>query len=137
MKTQKILRISLIVVPIALCAYAGFGNGQKALGWIEFTKKNYEAAAAHFQEAGDQSGLGMVALAQRRLETKTEQLTRQRDIEMEKVERQLGGKVRQEQDRQKWLAVLLPPIPPLVVAFFVYFRRRAQEREGVAKTRLR
>ena len=65
------------------------------------------------------------------------QLTRQRDIEMEKVERQLGGKVRQEQDRQKWLAVLLPPIPPLVVAFFVYFRRRAQEREGVAKTRLR
>ena len=76
-------------------------------------------------------------LAQRRLETKTEQLTRQRDIEMEKVERQLGGKVRQEQDRQKWLAVLLPPIPPLVVAFFVYFRRRAQEREGVAKTRLR
>ena len=40
-------------------------------------------------------------------------------------------------DRQKWLAVLLPPIPPLVVAFFVYFRRRAQEREGVAKTRLR
>jgi len=77
------------------------------------------------------------AVAKRRLETKTEQLTRQRDVEMEKVERQLGAKVRQEQDRQKWLAVLLPPIPPLVVAFFVYFRRRAQEREGVAKTRLR
>ena len=35
------------------------------------------------------------------------------------------------------LAVLLPPIPPLVVAFFVFFRRRAQEREGVASTRLR
>jgi hypothetical protein len=45
--------------------------------------------------------------------------------------------VRQEQDRQKWLAVLLPPIPPLVVAFFVYFRRRALEREGVSKARLR
>jgi tetratricopeptide (TPR) repeat protein len=65
MKTQKILRICLIVVPIALCAYAGFGNGQKALGWIEFTKKNYEAAAAHFQEAGDQSGLGLVALSKK------------------------------------------------------------------------
>ncbi|MFM7249479.1 MAG: Gldg family protein [Planctomycetaceae bacterium] len=77
------------------------------------------------------------SLAQRRLATKTEQLTRQRDIEMEKVERELGARVRQEQDRQKWLAVLLPPIPPLVVAFFVYFRRRAQEREGVAKSRLR
>jgi hypothetical protein len=45
--------------------------------------------------------------------------------------------VRREQDRQKWLAVLLPPIPPLVVAFLVFFRRRALEREGVAKSRLR
>jgi ABC-2 type transport system permease protein len=56
---------------------------------------------------------------------------------VETVERQLDAKIRKEQDRQKWLAVLLPPIPPLVVAFFVYFRRRALEREGVAKTRLR
>ena len=76
-------------------------------------------------------------LAQRRLETKTEQLKRKRDTDVEAVERQLGAKVRQEQDRQKWLAVLLPPIPPLVVAFFVYFRRRALEREGVSKSRLR
>ena len=56
---------------------------------------------------------------------------------MEKVERDLGKKIREEQDRQKWLAVLLPPIPPLVVAFFVYFRRRALEREGVSRARLR
>ena len=76
-------------------------------------------------------------LAQRRLDTKIEQLKRTRDADVGTVERQLGTKVRQEQDRQKWLAVLLPPIPPLVVAFFVYFRRRAQEREGVAQSRLR
>jgi ABC-2 type transport system permease protein len=76
-------------------------------------------------------------LAQRRLDTKIEQLKRKRDTEVEAVERQLESKIRQEQDRQKWLAVLLPPIPPLVVAFFVYFRRRALEREGVAKSRLR
>ena len=76
-------------------------------------------------------------LSQRRLDTKIEQLKRKRDTEVEAVERQLEAKIRKEQDRQKWLAVLLPPIPPLVVAFFVYFRRRALEREGVAKTRLR
>jgi ABC-2 type transport system permease protein len=76
-------------------------------------------------------------LAQRRLDTKIEQLKRKRDTEVEAVERQLDAKIRKEQDRQKWLAVLLPPIPPLVVAFFVYFRRRAMEREGVAKSRLR
>ena len=117
-------------------------NGQleKEVGDFERKIKELEASG----DADPQAAMQMMqqlaakrALAQRRLETKTEQLTRQRDIEMEKVERQLGAKVRQEQDRQKWLAVLLPPIPPLVVAFFVYFRRRAQEREGVAKTRLR
>ena len=113
---------------------------EKEVGEFERKIKETEAAG----DADPQQTMQMMqqlaakrALAQRRLETKTEQLTRQRDIEMEKVERQLGAKVRQEQDRQKWLAVLLPPIPPLVVAFFVYFRRRAQEREGVAKTRLR
>jgi ABC-2 type transport system permease protein len=76
-------------------------------------------------------------LAQRKLTTKIEKLERQRDAEVAKVERELEATVRREQDRQKWLAVLLPPIPPLVVAFFVFFRRRAQEREGVATSRLR
>jgi len=76
-------------------------------------------------------------LAQRKLDTKIEQLRRKRDVEVDRVERNLEAEIRREQDRQKWLAVLLPPIPPLVVAFFVFFRRRAQEREGVATSRLR
>ena len=76
-------------------------------------------------------------LAQRRLDTKIEQLRRKRDGQVDAVERKLEAQIRREQDRQKWLAVLLPPIPPLVVAFFVFFRRRALEREGVAKSRLR
>jgi ABC-2 type transport system permease protein len=76
-------------------------------------------------------------LAQRKLDTKIEQLRRKRDAEVDKVERNLEAEIRREQDRQKWLAVLLPPIPPLVVAFFVFFRRRAQEREGVSTARLR
>ncbi len=76
-------------------------------------------------------------LAQRRLDTKIEALKRKRDVEVDAVERRLEAQIRREQDWQKWLAVLLPPIPPLVVAFFVFFRRRAQEREGVSRSRLR
>jgi len=76
-------------------------------------------------------------LAQRKLDTKIEQLRRKRDVEVESVERKLESTIRREQDWQKWLAVILPPIPPLIVAFFVFFRRRALEREGVAKSRLR
>lgn len=76
-------------------------------------------------------------LEQRKLDTKIEQLRLKRDRDVGAVERGLEATVRREQDRQKWLAVLLPPIPPLVVGFLVYFRRRAREREGVAKSRLR
>ncbi len=37
----------------------------------------------------------------------------------------------------KLWAVIIPPIPPLLVAAFVFFNRRAKEREGVSSKRLR
>jgi len=113
---------------------------QKEVGEFEKKIKEMETAGDADPQAAMQAVQQLASrqrLAQRRLDTKIEQLKRRRDAEVEAVERQLGAKVRQEQDRQKWLAVLLPPIPPLVVAFFVYFRRRALEREGVSKARLR
>jgi len=113
---------------------------QKEVGEFEKKIKEMESAGDADPQAAMQAVQQLASrqrLAQRRLDTKVEQLKRKRDAEVEAVERQLGARVRQEQDRQKWLAVLLPPIPPLVVAFFVYFRRRALEREGVSKARLR
>ena len=113
---------------------------QKEVGEFEKKIKEMEASGDADPQAAMQAVQQLASrqrLAQRRLDTKIEQMKRKRDAEVEAVERQLGAKVRQEQDRQKWLAVLLPPIPPLVVAFFVYFRRRALEREGVSKARLR
>ena len=113
---------------------------QSEVGEFEKKIKEMEAAGDADPQAAMQAVQQLASrqrLAQRRLDTKIEQLKRKRDTEVEAVERQLEAKIRKEQDRQKWLAVLLPPIPPLVVAFFVYFRRRAMEREGVAKTRLR
>jgi ABC-2 type transport system permease protein len=76
-------------------------------------------------------------LGQRRLDTKIEQLRQERDREIKKTERQLAQKVREVQDGYKLWAVLLPPIPPLLVACAVFFNRRAKEREGVSKARLR
>jgi hypothetical protein len=35
------------------------------------------------------------------------------------------------------MTVLLPPILPLAIAIVVFFTRRAREREGVARSRLR
>ena len=113
---------------------------QQEIGAFEKKIQEMEAQGNADPQAAMQAIQQLAAsqrLAQRKLDTKIEQLRRKRDAEVEKVERNLESVVRQEQDRQKWLAVLLPPIPPLVVAFFVFFRRRAQEREGVATSRLR
>jgi len=113
---------------------------QAEVGEFEKKIKEMETAGDADPQAAMQAVQQLASrqrLSQRRLDTKIETLKRKRDTEVEAVERQLESKIRKEQDRQKWLAVLLPPIPPLVVAFFVYFRRRALEREGVAKTRLR
>jgi len=113
---------------------------QKEVGDFERKLKDLEASGQADRQAAMQAMQQLASrqrLAQRRLDTRIEQLKRTRDADVERVERDLGKKIREEQDRQKWLAVLLPPIPPLVVAFFVYFRRRAQEREGVSRNRLR
>jgi ABC-2 type transport system permease protein len=62
---------------------------------------------------------------------------KERNKEVKQSERELASKIRGVQDRYKLLAVLLPPIPPIVLAFFVYFNRRKAEQEGVDTRRLR
>jgi len=113
---------------------------QKEVGEFEQKIRDLEAQGDADPQAAMQAVQQLASrqrLAQRRLDTKIESLKRKRDAEIDAVERDLDGRIRGEQDRQKWLAVLLPPIAPLVVAFFVFFRRRAREREGVSQSRLR
>jgi ABC-2 type transport system permease protein len=64
-------------------------------------------------------------------------LESKRNTEVKKSERELAAKIRGVQDRYKLLAVLLPPILPILLAFFVYFHRRKAEQEGVDTRRLR
>jgi len=74
---------------------------------------------------------------ERRKEAKLEQARRQRDREIQKSQTALNLHIKRVQDQYKLWAVLLPPIPPLVVAAIVFFTRRIREREGVARSRLR
>jgi ABC-2 type transport system permease protein len=62
---------------------------------------------------------------------------KKRNSEVKKSERELAATIRGVQDRYKLLAVLLPPILPILLAFFVYFHRRKAEQEGVDTRRLR
>jgi ABC-2 type transport system permease protein len=82
-----------------------------------------------------------VAQASKELELKKDaqisRLEKQRNRDVKQSERELAAKIRGVQDLYKLLAVLLPPIPPLLLAFFVYFHRRKAESEGVDARRLR
>jgi len=74
---------------------------------------------------------------QRELEVLRTRLKDKRDREVKRIENELTQEILQVQDSYKLRAVILPPIPPLLLAGFVFFSRRAREREGVAKSRLR
>ena len=76
-------------------------------------------------------------VGQKRLQAATDELQRTRDKEVGRVERELELEIRSVQDHYKLWAVLLPPIPPLLVGAAVFFNRRAREREGVARSRLK
>ncbi len=74
---------------------------------------------------------------ERRKETRVEQSRREAQQKIDQANRELTSAVRGVQDDYKLWSVILPPVPPLLVAFFVYFHRRTKEREGVSKARLR
>jgi len=82
------------------------------------------------------------------LQMKQEELTRKKEVNIEQKKRELKrqyDKIQTEynlkkqrlQSQYKMWAVVLPPIPPLLVAILVFSLRRRSEREGVAKSRLR
>jgi ABC-2 type transport system permease protein len=71
------------------------------------------------------------------LNTQISTLEKDRNKKVKESERELAATIRGVQDRYKLLAVLLPPIPPILLAFFVFFHRRKAEQEGVDTRRLR
>ena len=88
------------------------------------------------QRAAQDLSIQQDRLAQR-LDVTTQQLARERDEGIEKTQRQTDLEILRIQNSIKFLAVALPPIPPLLVGLVVFVRRRLREREGISKTRLR
>lgn len=99
------------------------------------------------REGGDVSSADLLALMQansikeqeleQKLAVKREQMQRERDDRIEEARRQTDLKILEIQNFYKFLAVALPPIPPLLVGLIVFVSRRLREREGIAKSRLR
>lgn len=87
-----------------------------------------------------QAAIDMLAAqqqGQRELDVRLETLRKERDESLKSAQRELDRTVHSVQDQYKLWAILLPPIPPLIVGLIVFFNRRAREREGVSRARLR
>ncbi|MEX0818127.1 MAG: Gldg family protein [Pirellulaceae bacterium] len=106
-----------------------------------------EAMQEKQREGGDVSSADLLALMQaksikeqelaQKLEVKREQMQRERDDRIKEARRQTDLRILEIQNFYKFLAVALPPIPPLLVGLIVFVSRRLREREGIAKSRLR
>jgi ABC-2 type transport system permease protein len=107
----------------------------------EFNKKvkDLQSGNANLSDLRDaQTALiGQENIQRRRLQAKLVELDQNYKRQLEEQDRDLQLRMRRIQDGYKMAAVFLPPIPPLLVALAVFFNRRAKEREGVSRSRLR
>lgn len=114
-------------------------KSQIALVQSEFQKKiaeiesNENLSAIEKRQRMEQARI----LFGRTRDVRITKLEKERDRKNLQADRKLTAKIKSVQDRYKWYAVLLPPIPPILLAVLVYFHRREREREGVEKSRLR
>jgi hypothetical protein len=72
---------------------------------------------------------------QKRLESEQERLQRELNKKMEEADVRLNEYINRIQGKYKLWSVVLPPIPPLVIALTVFFVRRIRESEGVPLSR--
>jgi ABC-2 type transport system permease protein len=74
---------------------------------------------------------------ERQRDVKINRLEKDRDRQVKQSDRELAARIQGVQNFYKFAAVILPPIPPILLAFFVFFHRRKSEQEGVNTNRLR
>lgn len=106
-------------------------KAEEELQAIDKTKNPSDYEAKEFQNK--------VLEQTEKLKAQTEQQVLDNRLAKEQaaLKRQLNNQVVSYQKFYQWMAVLLPPIVPLVVAFFVFFSRLSRETEGVGRSRLR
>ena len=117
---------------------------REATDQIEAAQK---AASEKIDKMRNQPGVDPRVIAQqvemvekaegRKVEVQIAGLKKERDSKIKQSERELASTIRGVQDTYKLLAVILPPIPPLLLALMVFFHRRKAEQEGVSASRLR
>ena len=70
-----------------------------------------------------------------RLKSKQDELETKRRVEKRRIDIEAESTIQQVQRNYKLAAVIIPPIPPLLVGLFVFAYGRLREREGISKAR--
>lgn len=111
---------------------------------IEEAQKRFEEAVAAVDKipglsdtAREQQKEAVRRREQERLERQMQLIESSRSRKLKQISYTTDQEIRGVQDRYKLYAILVPPIPPLLLALYVFFRRRGAEQEGIAKSRLR
>ena len=68
-------------------------------------------------------------------QAKIRELENERRVRKRQIDLDAELKIQEIQRWFKLMAVVVPPIPPLIVGTIVFFRRRLREREGISKAR--
>jgi ABC-2 type transport system permease protein len=72
---------------------------------------------------------------QQKYQRKIEEMQNERQERLRAIQLDAELKIQRTQRWYKLVAVILPPIPPLLVGLIVFTRRRLREREGISKAR--
>lgn len=70
-----------------------------------------------------------------KFENKRRELENARNEQKREIDLKAELQIQEAQRNYKLAAVIIPPIPPLLVGLFVFARRRLREREGISKAR--
>lgn len=114
----------------------------KAEAELEAAKANLEKAVATIRERTDLDdttkdvSLSSVEAAEnRRLQAKTSEIEREKEREIQKIDNKHGREVDEIQNRLRLLAVLIPPLPALLLGGFIFGRKRRRERDAIPNRR--
>ena len=103
---------------------------------MEQLRKDFRGGAMNEGEAARKATAALMS-AQKRLESERERMRRELNKQLELADVKYNGYISKIQGQYKLCSVVLPPIPPLVIALTVFFVRRIRESEGVPLSRRR
>ena len=114
----------------------------RADGEIEQAKSALESKVKQIQEregVDDTTKAVLIKSAEeaenRRLKTKTERIEREKARAITHAEAELAREVDEQQNKVRLFAVLVPPIPALLLGLFIFGRKRRRERDAIPAAR--